>query len=171
MIKTVNDKKLIKLILSGYLFAAMLLLLGCQEPPVQVDFKRLPEVKTQNLYIVCPPKYCNLKPNEISPVFPFDQNHLNVHWQAVVKHLPRLTLIAEDKEKLLFTYVQRTKYLHLPEVINVQLIPMDKNHSTLAIYSQSKYGFSDFGANKARVDEWLQKMIDSVGTDHKLEHR
>ncbi len=147
----------------------MFVLTGCKDPVVLVDFEELPELSSQNYYVVCPPNYCSIKPNEISPVFPFDMHHLDIHWQEVVSKQNGLKLIAEDKQKLLYTYVQRTKYLRLPQVINVQLLPIDKNHSTLAIYSQSKYGYFDFGANKNRVNEWLKDLRDSVGKQHNLE--
>jgi uncharacterized protein (DUF1499 family) len=145
-------------------------LAGCHEPMQQVDFNHLPDIVAENYYIVCPPHYCNIKPHEISPIFPFDVEHLNIHWQEVVNKLPRITLTAEDKDKLLYTYIQRTKFFRFPDTINVQLLPIDKHHSTIAIYSQSKYGYSDFGGNKARVELWLKELVDTVGKQHKLDH-
>ncbi len=161
-----NKDSTLKLLLLNFI----VLLMSCSDPSTQVNFKNLQEVSDANFYIVCPPSYCSIKPNEISPVFPFDMYHLNIHWQEVVAQLPRLTIVAEDKINLKFTYSQRSKYFRLPSVINVQLVGIDKGHSTIAISSQSKYGYIDFGGNESRVDAWLQDLIDSVGKQHNLGH-
>lgn len=145
----------------------LILLTACQEPAVQIDFRHLPEISTQNYFVICPPNYCNTKPNEISPVFPFNKEHLNIHWQEFINKQPRIEIIAQDKEKMEFTYVQRSKYLRLPTIINIQLLPIDEQHSTLAMHSQSKYGWSDFGGNKSRCEMWMQELIESIGKMHK----
>ena len=137
-------------------------LTGCSEPPVQVDFKAIPITESKNYHLICPPEYCNIDPNEISPIYSVDIQSVDYHWQEVMEKEPRIINIAGDEKKHQYTYVQRSKYLRLPDTINVQIIPMDNNHTTLAIYSKSKYGYSDFGSNKARIDDLLVKLHESL---------
>lgn len=143
-------------------------LFGCSDPVVQVDFKNISYINTPNYYLVCPPKYCSITPHEIGPVYPIEVKHVDIHWQQVIEKQPRVTLVAEDKAKHQYTYIQRTKYLGFPDTINVQLLSLDKNHTTVLIYSQSKYGYSDLGVNKARVKEWLSQLSEDLGKQHKL---
>lgn len=160
-----NNKNLLGiLIIVGILSA----LFGCSDPAVQVDFKNIAYINTPNYYLVCPPKYCSITPNEISPVYPIEVRHVDIHLKQVIERQPRITLIAEDKENYRYTYIQRTKYLGFPDTINVQLLSLGENHTTVLIYSQSKYGYSDLGVNKARVKNWLFELSEDLGKQHKL---
>lgn len=137
---------------------------GCAEPPVQVDFENLPIVETPNFYTVCPPDYCNYEPSEISPVFAVNVNKVVEAWKKVIEKQPRISILAEDNESYQYTYIQRSKLFRFPDTINVKFIPLENNHSTLAVYSQSKYGYSDMGVNKKRVDSWLDLLSSELET-------
>ncbi len=155
-----NSAKLI------FTLGIILSVIGCAEPPVQVDFTNLNVVERPNYYIVCPPEYCNIEPHEISPVYPFKLENVLYHWQQVINTEPRVSLIAEDKSNSQFTYVQRSKVLYFPDVINIKFIDLGNNHTTLAIYSQSKYGYSDFGVNQQRVEVLLEKLMVDLSKHH-----
>ena len=49
--------------------------------------------------------------------------------------------------------------MRYPDSITVRFLPLEEGRSTLAIYSRSHYGRSDFGVNKERVDGWLASLL------------
>ncbi|MGB3553350.1 MAG: DUF1499 domain-containing protein [Jannaschia sp.] len=55
------------------------------------------------------------------------------------------------------TYVQRSKVMGFPDAISVRVAP-EGNGSTLAIWSRSRFGHSDMGVNRARVERWLAAL-------------
>jgi uncharacterized protein (DUF1499 family) len=42
------------------------------------------------------------------------------------------------------------------------VIDIEAALSTLAIYSRSQYGYYDFGANKRRVEKWLEQLVGTL---------
>lgn len=141
-------------------------ILGCSEPPRQVDFANIPVIETNNYHLVCPPGYCNIEPHEISPVYPVDLNTVVEHWKKIINQEKRVELVDSNNQQNKFTYIQVSKLMRFPDTINIEFIPLEHNHTTLAIYSQSKYGYSDFGVNKQRVTKWLDKLYNELGEQH-----
>ncbi|MCF8466102.1 MAG: DUF1499 domain-containing protein [Sneathiella sp.] len=45
-----------------------------------------------------------------------------------------------------------------PERVSIRTLPSEKGGSTLAIYSRSVYGQSDFGTNKSRIGTSLSTL-------------
>ena len=54
-------------------------------------------------------------------------------------------------------YVVRSRVFNFPDTIEVKVSPKGAG-STLVIYSASRYGDSDFGVNRKRVEGWLAKL-------------
>ncbi|MBM2577635.1 DUF1499 domain-containing protein [Jannaschia sp. Os4] len=55
------------------------------------------------------------------------------------------------------TYVERTPLVGYPDAISVKAVP-DGNGARLMLWSRSRFGHSDLGANEARVDDWLAAL-------------
>jgi hypothetical protein len=53
------------------------------------------------------------------------------------------------------TYVDITPRIKAPDYISVKFIPLSDQTSTLAMFSRSRYGYGDLGANRRRVENWL----------------
>lgn len=53
------------------------------------------------------------------------------------------------------TYVVRTKWFGFPDYVTIKTIPTDSGGSTLSIVARSRFGRSDLGVNRARLDSWL----------------
>ncbi len=51
-------------------------------------------------------------------------------------------------------HVQRSALLRVPDTIDVRVLPLAEDRSTLAIYSRAQIGYVDFGVNLARVKRW-----------------
>lgn len=51
-------------------------------------------------------------------------------------------------------WVERSGLMNYPDIIVAQLLPGEGN-TGLILYSRSLFGYSDLGANRRRVTEWL----------------
>ena len=146
--------------------AAVLLLTPLGESPLiallpvgeveAVDFATLKLTNKPNHYLLCPPNFCGDKAHGTSPTFDLSVIELRVRWDAVIAAQPRLVILAEDDGQI--DYVQRTAMVRFPDIITVRFISLSPSRSTLAIYSRSVYGTSDFGVNRARIEAWLAAL-------------
>ncbi len=123
-----------------------------------MDFQHLTLPNKPNYYLVCPAKYCNVTPNQESPIFPVSQKILETAWNKMIASQPRVKLLSSSAEPLQYNYVQRSLVFHFPDYINVRFINISPQQSTVAIYSHAKYGYSDFGVNKTRIIAWLTAL-------------
>ena len=128
-----------------------------------VDFAALKLTDKPNQFLICPPGLCGATPHADSPVFDVSLEELRGRWRELLAVQPRVVLLAEDKAGQQFDYVQRSARLRFPDLITVRFIAISPSQSTLAIYSRSIYGESDFGVNRARIDAWLKTLQNVVG--------
>ncbi len=70
---------------------------------------------------------------------------------------PRTFKLVRYDELREAAYVSRSRVFNFPDTIEVKVSGKD-NASTLVIYSASKYGSSDFGVNRKRVEAWLAQL-------------
>ncbi len=127
-----------------------------------VDFSELRLTVKPNQFLMCPPGDCGANPHADSPVFDVSVEQLRDHWREVLAVQPRVELLAEDEEGQQFDYVQRSVRFRFPDLITVRFISVSFSRSTLAIYSRSVYGKSDFGVNRSRIDAWLDSLREGL---------
>ena len=127
-----------------------------------VNFAALKLTNKPNQFLMCPPGMCAAAPHADSPVFDVSLEQLRGRWRQVLAVQPRVELLAEDEEGQQFDYVQRSGRLRFPDIITVRFIAISPSQSTLAIYSRSIYGESDFGVNRARIDAWLKTLREGL---------
>lgn len=125
------------------------------------DFATLVLAETPNQYLVCPPGVCRATAQAHSPVFEVPVERLREAWETLVAAEPRLSRIGARDDRQ-FDYVQRTLRFRFPDIVTVRFVALSPSRSTLALYSRSIYGQSDFGANRARVETWLGKLRAAV---------
>ncbi|MEH6631404.1 MAG: DUF1499 domain-containing protein [Halopseudomonas aestusnigri] len=121
-----------------------------------IDFPNLALGPNPNQFLVCPKGYCTSTPHLISPSFALSAQDLKKSWMAMVEVQPRIEKASVDDAALQYDFIQRTEWVRYPDSITVRFIPLGEASSTLAIYSRSHYGKSDFGVNEARITSWLK---------------
>ena len=130
-----------------------------------IDFQNLKRPSSPNYYLVCPDGYCpKARPNRTAPVFTCPATELQEKAQRVWRDLPGVELVSSDTELLQDRYVKRSSVLRFPDVITVRFIDLDDGTSSLALYSRSLIGYTDFGANKKRVIDWLSRLENQADT-------
>ena len=127
-----------------------------------VDFAELKLTDKPNQFLMCPPGLCDADPHADSPVFDVSVEQLREGWREVLAVQPRVELLVEDEEGQQFDYVQRSARFRFPDIITVRFISVSSSQSTLAIYSRSIYGKSDFGVNRERIDAWLKTLREGL---------
>ncbi|MBV9138791.1 MAG: DUF1499 domain-containing protein [Hyphomicrobiales bacterium] len=68
-------------------------------------------------------------------------------------------LVGSDETRLHDRFVVRTRFLRFPDTVDVEIVPVDADHATLAVYSRSQLGNFDLGTNLRRV----RALLDALG--------
>ena len=75
-------------------------------------------------------------------------------FDAVARAEPRVEVVAGSVEAGKITYVQRSAIVGFPDYISVAAIETIDGNG-LILWSRSRYGHSDLGVNRARLERWL----------------
>ncbi len=75
------------------------------------------------------------------------------HLNQVALSSSRISVFAGSVDEGMITYVTRTKVVGFPDYTTVQ-----QDGDTLRIYGRLRFGRSDFGVNRNRVDGWLAAL-------------
>ena len=122
-----------------------------------MDFIGLELRATPNQYLLCPPGMkTKATAHGESPMFAIPADRLLEAWRRVALREPRVSMVREDRETGQCDFVQRSLIFRFPDTITVQVVPIDDDRSTCAVYSRSSYGRGDLGVNRRRVGRWLR---------------
>lgn len=72
---------------------------------------------------------------------------------AIARTTPRTSVLAGSVKEGMITYVTRTKVIGFPDYTTVQ-----QDGGALRIHARLRFGRSDFGVNRTRVDGWLAAL-------------
>ncbi|WP_417204965.1 DUF1499 domain-containing protein [Antarctobacter sp.] len=82
----------------------------------------------------------------------FDRLH------AIILETPRTEVLAGSPGDGQVTYVTRSKWMGFPDYTTVR-----ENDAVLELWARSRFGQSDLGVNRARVEDWLQRLDGGEG--------
>ena len=126
------------------------------------DFATLRKTSRPNQYLVLPPGVGVENPDLVAPTFDLPAARLAELWRSEVAAGSDVTERRWDAATLTGDYVERSKLMRYPDLITVQVRPLGRTRSTLAIYSRSVYGYSDRGVNQRRVRHWLDRLSEAA---------
>ncbi|UEM18752.1 DUF1499 domain-containing protein [Skermanella mucosa] len=128
------------------------------------DFAAIERASTPNQFLVAPPGTTpKAAPDAESPVFPVPAERLRDAMLALAGEAPRTALLERSPDGMRMLLVQRSAVLRFPDYIDVAILPAGDGGSTVAIYSRSRFGYSDMGVNRRRVEAWLAELRRRVG--------
>jgi uncharacterized protein (DUF1499 family) len=125
-----------------------------------VNWATLTRHATPNDALVCPASHCpNAKPDAEPKIYSLAPAEL-------LAKLKRIALAEPDTSELscgadcdrTARILQHTRLMRFPDTIDIEVLPLANNQSTLSIYSRSLVGRSDFGVNRARIERWLAAL-------------
>lgn len=70
---------------------------------------------------------------------------------------PRTAVVDGSAEAGHMTFVQRSALFGFPDYVSAKATPMAEG-TGLAVWSRSRYGYSDMGVNAARLERWLAAL-------------
>lgn len=114
--------------------------------------------ETPNRFLVGPEAGLAARPDRPAPVYALPPADLAAEIADVAEAQPRTALLAGSADGLWTTYVQRSRWIGFPDYISVRVLPTGEGQSTLAIYSRARFGRSDLGVNRARMEKWLAAL-------------
>ncbi len=76
---------------------------------------------------------------------------------AIARNTPRTKRIAGSPGDGLATYVTRSRLWGFPDYTTISALPAGTG-TKLGIHARLRYGTSDFGVNRARVEAWLDAL-------------
>jgi len=130
-----------------------------KEYGVPIDFASLERKASPNQYLIAPDGATpRAKPDSVSPVFGVAPDQLRDAFLAVTSEAPRTKLLNQSADGLRLSLVQRSAVLRFPDYIDVSILPAGGDGSTIAVYSRSRFGYSDMGVNRRRVEDWMMAL-------------
>jgi uncharacterized protein (DUF1499 family) len=72
---------------------------------------------------------------------------------AIILETPRTEVLAGSIDEGRVTYVTRSQWMGFPDYATLQI-----DGDVLELWSRLRFGQSDLGVNKARVEDWLQRL-------------
>lgn len=90
----------------------------------------------------------------LPPDFALEPAELARIVDAVVAAQPRTALVAGSVESGHMTYLTRTPLMGYPDYVSIRVLGTERGASLVA-FSRSRFGQSDLGANRARMELWL----------------
>ena len=123
-----------------------------------LDFQALTRPKSPNTFLLAPAGFADQAgPDEAGPVFDCSPENLFGQVEALVAMRKDWQLKALDAQTGRISFIAVSKLFKFKDDIDVAILPVD-GKSTLAIYSASRVGYSDMGANAKRVKEILASL-------------
>lgn len=92
-----------------------------------------------------------------APVYPVSPAALARRIDAVARAWPRTRLFAGDPASGHMTYITRTRVWGFPDFTSVAVLPAPGG-ATFAAFARARFGESDFGVNRARLQAWLKAL-------------
>ncbi len=145
------------LIFAAAFLGAGYLLVTARDLDEDISFKASVLIEKPNQFLMCPDGYCKDTPHAASPVFDKPVAELRAAWDEAVAAAPRLKKVPEQ-DPMRRTYIQRSKLMRFPDAISAEFIALGPDKSSLAVFSRSKYGYSDAGVTGARIRGWLDEL-------------
>lgn len=120
-----------------------------------VDPLTEPQTIKPHSYRMAPPALTEEFVDIPSPVFSANPTLMAKAFDDFVMRQNKTIRLAGSPDEGWMTYVQRTPSLSFPDYISVKFFDLNGGKSTIAIYSRSRFGYSDQGVNEARVTAWV----------------
>jgi uncharacterized protein (DUF1499 family) len=123
-----------------------------------VEFETLERRASPNDALACPAGVCPGETDFVTPTYDVPGARLREIVAEVAAQDPRAELVYSGRWEETDRYVVRTPLMRYPDTVTIRIYGAGPDRSQLAIYSRSQIGYSDMGANRARVARWLDEI-------------
>ncbi len=126
-----------------------------------MDFRTLERPSSPNSFLLAPEGMCaQARIDAVSPDFDLPPAGLFERLQAVLESDRSISVTRVDAAALRLSAVATTALLRFRDDLDAAVLagPDGETSSRLAVYSRSRVGYSDLGANARRVRELVKKL-------------
>ena len=128
---------------------------GRVSPTMDGFFRTLRRPDSPNHWLVAPAGFA-VRPDAVAPVFAVPAAELLAALRAVIGRTAGAVIQTEMADGL--HVVVTSAIFRFKDDVRVQVIALTPQQSTLAVYSASRVGYWDLGANHRRVEDWLVRL-------------
>ena len=120
-----------------------------------IDFATLARPQTPNAYLLVSEGACGEAATDgPAPTFDADPDGVFAAAEAVARGMDRVSEVETDAGSRALSFTQRTELMRFKDDVDVRVVP-DGTGAALMIYSRSRVGQSDLGANEKRVTAFV----------------
>ena len=124
-----------------------------------LNFKSLKRPPKPNTCLAAPDNHClAADPDFAPPEFALTDRDLFSKLSELIAAERSFGRIESDAENLRMKFVATTGLMRFKDDVDIEIIPIDQANSTLAIYSRSRIGYSDLGANQKLVKKLIGQL-------------
>lgn len=124
-----------------------------------MDFPTLKLGRKPNQFLMAPEGLCQAAiPHAESPVFNVSAADLMRRLLDIAEGEERVSIKEISEESLAVKFIARSRVFRFPDIIDCQILPVDSDRSTLAVYSRARFGYRDFGVNRTRISRWVHRL-------------
>lgn len=127
-------------------------------PAERVDIVALRAPLPAPSFLACPRHYCAAEAGLSVPIFAMPWQQLRDAWTTMIARQPRVVPVGDEEQGRRLIYIQHSPVFRFPDIVTVEFVPFGPETSSVAVYSRSRYGRSDFGQNRKRVERWLAEL-------------
>lgn len=118
-------------------------------------FKNLQRPGSPNHWLAAPADYA-VKPDAVAPRFAVPAAALHAALKTVVQQTQGAIIQTETADGLHVVFTSAV--FGFKDDIRMHVMALSPQQSTLALYSASRVGYWDLGANRRRVEDWLARL-------------
>ncbi|MEO9971343.1 MAG: DUF1499 domain-containing protein [Hyphomonadaceae bacterium] len=126
-----------------------------------IDFKALERPSSPNTYLLAPAGVCEqAEPDQSSPQYPASPDAVFSACRKVIDGQKNWSLVSADADSGKIRFVSVSPLMRYKDDIDIAVLPGPDGASSaqLAVYSRSRIGYSDMGANAKRVALLLEQL-------------
>jgi hypothetical protein len=121
-------------------------------PIEKLDFSKTASIRGPAQWLVCPGFDLCTELDDRTPIYDNDVNSIKRLWDRMLQEqFPKMELVLADDAMHQYTYVERSSFFQLPDLVTIQIFPNGETRASVAIFSRSVYPVGDFGSNPRRV--------------------
>lgn len=132
---------------------------GRMNPKMDAFFKTLQRPGSPNHWLAAPADYA-VRPDVAAPVFAVPAAALHGAFKTLVQQTKGAAIEAETVDGLHVVFTSAV--FSFKDDVRVHVIALSPQQSTLALYSASRVGYWDLGANRRRVEDWLARLQNAL---------
>ena len=124
-----------------------------------ISFKSLKRPPKPNTCLVAPENFClAAEPDFAPPIVAMTARGLYSRMSELIASERRWGKLEADPDQLRIKFVATTGLMRFKDDVDIEVIPVEDGKATFAIYSRSRVGYSDLGANRKRVSDLIQRV-------------